>query len=99
MNNFWVAADHRAQFEERWRQRPSYVQDFPGFVAFLLLRGETRDGAVHYVSHSTWSSQEAFEQWTKSDNFVQAHRGTPLPHGMVLAPPKVECFDVVISNG
>ncbi len=95
MNNFEVAAEQAEQFEARWRRRRSYLQDTPGFERFQLLRGEVRDGVVHYVSHSTWTSPEAFERWTRSKSFVQAHRGEPLPAGMVLGPPRLERFDVV----
>lgn len=96
MNNFQVAADQAEQFEERWRRRRSYLQGVPGFEAFHLLRGDAQDGRIHYVSHSTWASKEAFEAWTHSESFVQAHRGEPLPKGMVLGPPHVECFEVVM---
>jgi heme-degrading monooxygenase HmoA len=95
MNNFQVAADQATSFEERWRRRRSYLQGVPGFETFQLLRGEERDGVIHYVSHSTWASQEAFIDWTHSDSFVQAHRGEPLPKGMVQGPPHLECFQVV----
>ena len=95
MNNFRVAAEQAEAFETRWQRRRSFLQGVPGFTNFQLLRGDTEDGQVHYVSHSTWASRQAFEDWTKSDSFVQAHRGEPLPQGMVLGPPQVECFDVV----
>ena len=95
MNNFKVSAAQAEPFEERWRNRRSLLEDVPGFETFQLLRGEENDGAIHYVSHSTWASKEAFIDWTHSDSFVQAHRGDPLPQGMVLGPPQVECFDVV----
>ena len=95
MNNFQIAADQIEAFEERWRRRRSYLEGTPGFESFQLLRGESHDGTIHYVSHSTWASQEAFLAWTESDSFVQAHRGEPLPRGMVLGPPHLECFEVV----
>lgn len=95
MNNFQVSPEQTTQFEERWRQRRSYLQGVPGFETFQLLRGDTQNGTVHYVSHSTWASQEAFVAWTQSESFVQAHRGEPLPKGMVVGPPHVECFEVV----
>lgn len=95
MNNFQVATAQAQAFEERWRKRRTYLQDVPGFTGFQLLRGEERDGLLHYVSHSTWASYEAFIAWTKSDSFMQAHRGDPLPKGMVQGPPHLECFDVV----
>ncbi len=95
MNNFQVAADQAEHFEARWQRRRSYLQDAPGFRQFQLLRGNAQNGQVHYVSHSTWACKEAFDAWTQSDSFVQAHRGEPLPQGMVLGPPQVELFDVV----
>jgi heme-degrading monooxygenase HmoA len=95
MNNFQVAAGQAGQFEERWQRRRSFLEDVPGFRSFQLLRGETQDGKVHYVSHSTWASKQAFEAWTQSESFVQAHRGDPLPQGMVLGPPRLEYFEVV----
>ena len=95
MNNFLVAAEQAQAFEERWQRRRSYLQGVPGFQGFQLLRGNVQDEQVHYVSHSTWESLAAFEAWTRSESFVQAHRGEPLPKGMVLGPPRLECFDVV----
>jgi heme-degrading monooxygenase HmoA len=95
MNNFQVAADQAEHFEVRWQRRRSFLQDVPGFQQFQLLRGASQNGQVHYVSHSTWASKEAFEAWTQSESFVQAHRGEPLPKGMVLGPPRVELFEVV----
>jgi heme-degrading monooxygenase HmoA len=97
-NNFQVAADQATAFEERWRRRRSYLQGVPGFEGFQLLRGESQDNGIHYVSHSTWTSKEAFIDWTHSESFVQAHRGEPLPKGMVLGPPHLECFEVVALN-
>lgn len=95
MNNFRVAAEQAEQFEARWQRRRSYLEGTPGFVQFQLLRGATENGQVHYVSHSTWASKQAFEAWTQSDSFVQAHRGEPLPKGMVVGPPQLALFDVV----
>ena len=98
MNNFQVAADQREAFEQRWRQRRSHLQDVPGFMSFSLLRGEETDGALHYASHAVWASKEAFEAWTKSDNFTQAHSGDPMPEGMVLGHPKLHRFEVVLQS-
>ena len=95
MNNFQIAADQATAFEERWRKRRSYLQGVPGFEGFQLLRGEEKEGKIHYASHSLWASKVAFEAWTQSESFVQAHRGEPLPKGMVLGPPHLECFEVV----
>ena len=95
MNNFQIAVEQAEPFEERWRRRQSYLQGAPGFESFQLLRGESHNGTIHYVSHSTWASKEAFMAWTEAESFVQARRGEPLPKGMVLGPPRLECFEVV----
>ena len=87
LNNFQVAEDQAEGFEQRWRQRRSRLQGVSGFESFRLLRGEASESAVHYASHTTWASKEAFEAWMHSDHFVQVHRGDPLPKGMVLSPP------------
>lgn len=95
MNNFQIAAEQARLFEERWQRRRTFLEGTPGFESFQLLRGETHDGTIHYASHSTWASKEAFMAWTESESFVQAHRGEPLPKGMVLGAPHLECFEVV----
>ena len=98
MNHFQVAADQTEAFEARWRQRRSHLQGVPGFESFRLLRGEASEGATHYASHVVWASREAFEAWTKSENFAQAHSGDPLPEGMVLGHPKLQRFEVMLQN-
>jgi heme-degrading monooxygenase HmoA len=95
MNNFQVSADQTEQFEERWRKRRSFLQEVPGFKHFQLLRGDEQEGIVHYVSHSTWASKDAFIDWTNSDSFVHAHRGEPIPKGMLQGHPQLACFEVV----
>ena len=98
MNNFQVAADQTEAFEARWRERRSHLQEVPGFESFRLLRGEPSEGAIHYASHAVWASREAFEDWTKSDNFARAHSGDPLPEGVVLRHPKLQRFEVVLQS-
>lgn len=95
MNHFQVGMDLAEQFEERWRKRRSFLKEVPGFQHFQLLRGDEQDGLIHYVSHSTWASKDAFIDWTHSESFVQAHRGEPMPKGMLQGSPQLACFDVV----
>jgi heme-degrading monooxygenase HmoA len=95
MNNFQVSADQAELFEERWRKRRSFLQDVPGFEHFQLLRSDEQEGLIHYVSHSTWASKDAFIDWTHSDSFVQANRGEPIPQCMLQGHPQLACFEVV----
>lgn len=68
----------------------------PGFREFHLLRGATDDGVTLYASHSVWDSHDAFEAWTRSDHFVQAHRRARAPEGTYLGHPRFEGFEVVL---
>lgn len=95
MNQFRVAAQQAEAFEARWRQRRSLIQDCSGFEDFRLLRGDTQDEVATYTSHATWISKAAFEAWIRSDQFIQAHQGEPIPEGMLLGPPQLSCFEVV----
>ena len=54
MNNFQVAADQVAQFEERWQRRRSYLQGTPGFESFLVIT-ESIDPPLH----RSWSLRRA----------------------------------------
>jgi heme-degrading monooxygenase HmoA len=94
MNRFQVAEGRGEQFEERWRQRQSYLDQVPGFVRFQLLRG---DNAGEYISHSTWESREAFAAWTQSEAFAAGHRQGSVA-GELLGPPQVSLYEVVLEQ-
>ena len=94
MNRFRVVEGMGDQFEERWRSRESYLQDVPGFVRFELLRGDT---AGDYISHSTWTSREAFDAWTRSEAFAAGHRQGST-QGLLTGPPVVSLYDVVLAQ-
>ena len=71
MNNFKVVPEREADFEQIWKTRETYLQSVPGFVHFMLLRG---DQVGEYISHSTWENREAFLDWTRSESFVKGHQ-------------------------
>jgi heme-degrading monooxygenase HmoA len=92
MNQFQVAPDRGAEFEDIWRTRESHLAGLPGFIQFALLRG---DEAGDYISHSTWASREAFLAWTRSEAFRSAHAGG-MPDGIVTAHPRARFYDSVL---
>lgn len=94
MNRFQVAPGQEGRFEQQWRDRESYLDGVPGFVRFALLRG---DRASEYISHSTWESREAFEAWTRSAAFTQAHRQGSLA-GILATHPELSLYDEVLST-
>ena len=76
MNHFLVAAGRGGEFEERWRNRKSFLDQVPGFVSFQLLRGDDDDDGNHrYASHTLWDSEADFRSWTESDAFSSMPSG------------------------
>jgi len=96
MNRFRIALGREDVFEELWRKRDSHLDDVPGFREFHLLRGPTDDEATLFASHSVWDSRAAFEAWTESDAFRQAHAQARAPEGTYLGHPLFEGFEVLM---
>lgn len=97
MNRFRVKTGREADFEEVWSSRDSQLKQVPGFVAFHLMRGETRDGHTLYASHTSWESEAAFRDWTRSEAFRTAHAGAGDHRDMYAGPPELELFEAVQS--
>ncbi len=91
MNRFQVKPGKGEVFESAWSSRQSYLDQVPGFVSFRLLKGE--DDV--FISYSTWVDENAFEAWTDSDAFAQAHRQR-LPEGTLAGHPQLSCFQEVL---
>ena len=96
MNRFRIAPGREDVFEEIWRKRDSSLKDVPGFREFHLLRGPSETDATLYISHSLWDSGAAFEAWTNSEVFRQAHAKGRAPEGTYLGPPAFEGFEIVL---
>ena len=97
MNRFRIVKGREEAFEEVWRGRDSRLRDVPGFVEFHLLKGPEADDHVLYASHTIWSDRAAFEAWTRSEAFREAHKGAGETKGMYLGGPHFEGFDVVLE--
>jgi heme-degrading monooxygenase HmoA len=95
MNRFRVLPEHLADFEARWLDRDVYLTEVPGFIAFHLLKGPVRDDHVLYSSHTMWRDYAAFEAWTKSEAFRQAHRTAGEGKQLTLGHPQFEGFEVL----
>jgi len=96
MNRFRIAAGKEADFIQIWRDRDSHLDAVPGFQSFNLLRGAGNEEFTLFASHSTWVSREAFEAWTKSEAFRQAHANAGTAKGVYLGPPQFEGFETVL---
>ena len=96
MNRFRIAPGREAEFIEVWRQRDSRLAEVPGFQSFNLLQGSSDDQATVFVSHSTWASAAAFQDWTRSESFRAAHASAGQQRGLYLGPPQFEGFEAVL---
>lgn len=95
MNRFRVTLGQEDRFQRVWTERDTHLADVPGFVEFHLLRGPTTEDHTLFASHTIWASRAAFEAWTKSQAFRDAHRNAGEHGGMYLGHPQFEGFEVV----
>ncbi|MBI6630504.1 antibiotic biosynthesis monooxygenase family protein [Pontibaca salina] len=95
MNRFKVKADKVEAFEELWMKRDSHLDTVPGFTSFRLMRGSEGVDHVLYVSHTTWESRAAFEGWSRSEAFREAHKNVGESRDLYLEPPHLEVFETV----
>jgi len=96
MNRFKIAPGREDEFIELWKNRESRLADVPGFKEFHLLRGAGNEEHTLFASHSVWASQAAFEDWTRSEAFRQAHSGAGASKGLYLGHPQFEGFEAVL---
>jgi heme-degrading monooxygenase HmoA len=96
MNRFKITPGREDEFIELWRNRDSRLQDVPGFKAFHLLRGASNEEHSLFASHSVWETHEAFEDWTHSEAFRQAHANAGGSKGLYLGHPHFEWFEAVL---
>jgi len=96
MNRFRIAAGKEQEFIEIWRNRDTHLNAVPGFKSFNLLQGPRNDEFTLFASHSIWESRDAFEAWTKSEAFRQAHANAGMAKGVYLGPPQFEGFEAVL---
>jgi len=96
MNRFEISPGSEETFETLWRDRDSHLDDVPGFREFHLLRGPSNETSTLYASHTVWETREAFEAWTESDAFRNAHARAKAPKGTYLGHPRFEGFEVIL---
>ena len=94
MNRFRVKKGSEEAFEQVWLGRDSQLNRVPGFVEFHLLKGPEHEDHTLYSSHTLWQSKAAFEAWTKSDAFRQAHSRAGDNKPLYLEHPQFEGFEV-----
>lgn len=99
MNRFTIKNGQEEAFETVWRDRDSKLESVPGFQAFHLLKGpqDEASGTTLYASHTVWASREDFVNWTKSENFREAHRNAGDNKALYVGHPQFEGFEAVLD--
>lgn len=92
-NRIPVAEGWEERFEKRWLDREWSITQLPGFIRNEVLRPLQAD---HYVVKTYWESMEAFEGWTKSEAFHEAH-AHPLPRDAFAGENALEIHEVLAS--
>jgi heme-degrading monooxygenase HmoA len=95
MNRFQVLPGSEEAFEAVWRNRKSRLGEMDGFVDFHLLRGPTREDHTLYASHAIWRDRAAFECWTRSEQFRDAHKDAGANKPLYGGHPEFEGFTSV----
>lgn len=98
MNRFRVVPGHEEAFEAIWRGREGRLAEMPGYVEFHMLKGPKAEDHTLYASHTVWETKEAFESWTKSEQFRAAHANAGASKVQYLSGPHFEGFEVFIHE-
>ena len=96
MNRFKIVKGKEDIFEKIWKERDSKLSEVKGFINFNLIKGQVSDDFTLYASHSTWSSETDFLNWTRSDSFREAHKNAGQNREIYLGHPEFEGFLVVL---
>ena len=96
MNRFKIVPGSEADFEKVWATRDTHLNAVPGFKEFHLVRGPEHEDHVLYASHTIWESEAAFQDWTRSEAFREAHKNAGDNRALYLGHPEFEGFTVVL---
>lgn len=99
VNRIHVKKDHWDEFETRFKKRAGLVDQSPGFIRNLILR-PLDDSSNYHVVMTWWENREAFEAWTQSPAFREAHSAHRGSSREIYAGPNVfEMHEVITDTG
>ena len=96
MNRFKIVLGREDDFETVWKSRETHLEGVKGFKKFNLIKGATNKEFSLYVSHSEWSSEEDFWNWTKSEAFKLAYKNAGQHKNLCISAPDFEGFQKVL---
>ena len=99
MNRFKIKKGNEEEFENIWRKRDTFLSDVKGFKQFNLVKRTNKndeDGFTIFASHSVWTSEEDFKQWTRSEAFKRAHQSSDKHRDIYIGHPEFEGFEIIL---
>ncbi|MGH2411256.1 MAG: antibiotic biosynthesis monooxygenase family protein [Chloroflexota bacterium] len=81
-----------AEHLERAFAHAGNLQGIPGFAGFQFLRSTRAGDPLEYLAITHWETRAAFDAWTKSESFRQAHQGAG---GSGMPAARLETYETV----
>lgn len=72
INFITCESSYIARFKELFMSRAHAIDRLTGFLSMQVL--EPKAEAEPYLVVSQWQSEEAFQEWVKSPEFMEGHR-------------------------
>lgn len=98
MNRFKIKPSSAEAFELVWKNRKRRLDECEGYLSFHFLKGDCKDDHMLYISYTTWESREAFDAWTRSEQFKDVHSRTATQTIEYLGHPQFEGFETLLTE-
>jgi heme-degrading monooxygenase HmoA len=91
VNHIRVVPEHRAAFEDRFRENLAHMDGVEGFLGVRVWRpaGEPKPDAAYpadaYMIQTTWADEASFSAWVGSPSFRRSH-AQPMPDAWRAGP-------------
>ena len=72
INFIECSEEYIEKFEYLFKTRASEIDKLPGFRNMNVLRPNKKDDKYLIISY--WDDEHSFNQWTKSDAFIEGHK-------------------------
>ena len=75
-NRIKIKKGHGPDLEQRFQEQGGVARE-PGFLGFELWKSGNDAEEEEYLVVTHWESEDAHNQWVRSDSFKRAHSGPP----------------------
>ncbi len=93
INAIEVAEGKGPELEKRFAARAAEVEKMSGFLGFELLR--PTGGESRYFVYTRWASEQDFQAWVQSPEFIRGHAQAARDRGTVAHGAALMEFEVI----